>query len=347
MKLRKILTTGVALVSALALAACGGGGGGGGTATGGGSAQTGGADTGAAELVLRLGHSYGLDSLQNRAAEALAENVAEASGGRLMIEVYPSSQLGSWEEMQEGLELGSVDLVIESVGSLERYTDLAAIEGVPFLYRDADHFFEVWDGPIGEEIIGAIRDESGFLLLGQMYRGPRVLNSTRPVENLADLAGLKLRVPTQQTYIDTWHALGAAPTPLPLNEVFSAIEQGAIEGQENPIDVVRYNSFYEVAPYVTHTNHLYGNFHFQVWGDTYDSWDPELRQILDDAIAEVSSTYRENSIKEQTTNTEFLAEHGVTFFEIDQAEWADKTQSIADAVKSDQVKTWIAEIRDM
>lgn len=342
MKIKKLFASGVAVVAALALVACGGGGNGGNT-----SSPAPGGGAGDAEMVLRLGHSYGLDSLQNRAADKLAENVAAASDGRLQIEVYPSSQLGSWEEMQEGLELGSVDIVIESVGSLERYTDLAAIEGVPFLYRDADHFFEVWDGEIGDEIIQAIRDESGFLLLGEMYRGPRVLNSIRPVENLGDLAGLKLRVPTQQTYIDTWKALGAAPTPLALNEVFSAIEQGAIEGQENPIDVVRYNSFYEVAPYVTHTNHLYGNFHFQVWGDTYDSWDPELRQILDDEIAKVSSDYRENSLKEQTENTEFLAGEGVTFFEIEQQEWADKTASIADAVKSDQVKEWIETIRDM
>lgn len=326
----RILAAGLALATALSLTACGGNSGGGSTGE---------------SLVLKLGHAYGVDSLQNRAANELAEKVADASEGRLTIEVYPSAQLGSWEDMQEGLELGSVDIVIESVGSLERYTDLAAIEGVPFLYRDADHFFEVWDGPLGDEIIQSIREDSGFLLLGQMYRGPRVLNSTRPVESLADVSGLKLRVPTQQTYIDTWKALGAAPTPLALNEVFSGIEQGAIEGQENPIDVVRYNSFYEVAPYVTNTNHLYGNFHFQVWGDTYDSWDPELRQILDDAIDEVSSNYRETSVAEQTDNIAFLKEKGVTFFDIDQAEWAAKTQSIADAVKSDQVKEWIKEIK--
>ena len=130
-----------------------------GDSNGNGGTDGGGGD---ATLTLRLGHSYGIDSLQNRAAEQLAENVNEASDGRLTIEVFPASQLGSWEEMQEGLEIGSVDIVIESVGSLERYTDLAAIEGVPFLYRDADHFFAVWDGEIGDEIIQAIRDESGF-----------------------------------------------------------------------------------------------------------------------------------------------------------------------------------------
>lgn len=331
MRIKKMIAVTAAMAMTLTLAACGGDDG----------------DGEGAELTLRLGHSYGIDSLQNRSAEKLAEDVDEASDGRITIEVFPSSQLGSWEEMQEGLEVGSVDIVIESVGSLERYTDLAAIEGVPFLYRDADHFFEVWDGELGDEIIDGIREDSGFLLLGEMYRGPRVLNSTRPVESLDSLSGLKLRVPTQQTYIDTWEALGAAPTPLALNEVFSGIEQGAIEGQENPIDVVRFNSFYEVAPYVTNTNHLYGNFHFQVWGDTYDSWDSELRDILDEEIDKISGEYRQNSLQEQTDNIEFLEEQGVEFFEIEQEAWANATQSIIDDVRSEQVQNWAEQIKGM
>ncbi|WP_120003537.1 TRAP transporter substrate-binding protein [Nesterenkonia muleiensis] len=325
----KILT-GLACTSALTLALTGCGNG------------EGGGDDGAA-LSLSLGHSYGVDSLQDRAAKELAENVADRTDGRLEISVYPASQLGSWEEMQEGLEVGSVDLVIESVGSLERYTDLAAIEGIPFLYADEEHFFEVWDGPLGEEIIEAIRDDSGFLLLGDMYRGPRVLNSIRPVEELSDLSGLRLRVPTQQTYIDTWEALGASPTPLALNEVFSAIEQGAIAGQENPIDVVRFNSFYEVAPYVTNTNHLYGNFHFQVWGDTYDSWDEELREVLDEEIAAISEWYRGQSVDEQEENISYLEDEGVEFFDIDYVEWQTPTDGIADEADP-QVQEWVEQI---
>lgn len=340
MRKSKAIAALAASALALSLAACGDDG----DSNGNGGTDGGGGD---ATLTLRLGHSYGIDSLQNRAAEQLAENVNEASDGRLTIEVFPASQLGSWEEMQEGLEIGSVDIVIESVGSLERYTDLAAIEGVPFLYRDADHFFAVWDGEIGDEIIQAIRDDSGFLLLGEMYRGPRVLNASRPVSNLDDVQGLKLRVPTQQTYIDTWNVLGASPTPLALNEVFSGIEQGAIEGQENPIDVVRFNSFYEVAPYVTNTNHLYGNFHFQVWGDTYDSWDAELRELLDAEIATISAEYRETSLNEETENIEFLEGAGVTFYDIEMEEWAAQTQSVTDSVKSDQVKEWVETIKGM
>ncbi|QVQ51258.1 TRAP transporter substrate-binding protein [Spiractinospora alimapuensis] len=298
-----------------------------------------------AELTLRLGHTYGVDSLPNRAAQRLAETVEEETDGAVTIEVYPSSQLGSWEEMQEGLELGGVDMVIESVGSLERYTDLAAIEGIPFLYESDEQFFSVWDGEVGADIIDTLHEETGFLLLGDLYRGPRVLNSARPIESPGDLAGLKLRVPTQQTYIDTWQALGASPTPLALNEVFGAIEQGAIEAQENPIDVVRFNSYFEVAPYVTNTNHLYGNFHFQTWGDTYESWDEEHRAAIDQAIDEVSAWAREVSLDEQSENVEFLEEEDVTFYEIDQEEWRSLTSELIDEADP-QVQEWAERIAE-
>jgi tripartite ATP-independent transporter DctP family solute receptor len=294
-------------------------------------------------MTLNLGHAYAVDSLQNRAAEQLAERVEELSDGAMTINVFPSAQLGSWEEMQEGLEIGSVNIVIESLGSLERYTDLAAIEGLPFLYEDADHFFEVWDGEMADEILDAVAEESGFRLVGDMYRGGRQLNSVRAIESVDDLGGLKLRVPNQQTYIDTWQSLGASPTPMALNEVFSAMEQGAVEGQENPIDVVRYSSFFEVAPFVTETNHLFGNFHFQLWEDTYQSWPEANRAIFDEAVADVSSTYRETSIEEAVDNKEFLEKNGVKFFEIDLDEWREPVSGLVE--KSDpKVRDWAERI---
>jgi len=299
----------------------------------------------AESVTWRLGHSYGVESLENRAAERLAASIEEASDGQYTIEVFPSSQLGSWEEMQEGLELGSVDIVIESIGSLERYTDLAGIEGVPFLYEDAEDYFRTWDSELGQEMILAIKEDSGFYLAGQMYRGPRVLNSTMPISTLADAEGLKIRVPNQETYIRTWQALGASPTPLSFNEVFSALEQGAIEAQENPVNVARFNSFYEVAPYIAYTNHLYGSNHFQVWAETYDGWDEETRNLFDESVAEVSEWARETSIKEQDENVAFLEENGVTFSEVDREKWVEATSEVVEDADP-QVQAWIKQIRE-
>lgn len=335
--LRRLAAAGSALVLAAGIAGC--------SST---PAEEGGApaEGGIESMTLTLGHAYAPDSLQHRAAEQLSELVAEKSDGAIKIDLFPSAQLGSWEEMQEGLEIGSVNIVIESLGSLERYTDLAAIEGLPFLYEDADHFFEVWDGPMADEILDAVREDSGFKLIGDLYRGGRQLNTIREVDGLDDLAGLKVRVPNQQTYITTWQALGASPTPMSLNEVFSAMEQGAIEGQENPIDVVRFSSFYEVAPFVAETNHLFGNFHFQMWGDTFDSYPAEVQDILLEAADEVSADYRATSIQEAKDNKKFLEDAGVKFTEIDLAEWRKPVASMISGA-TPQVKTWAETILDL
>lgn len=333
--------TAISVASALALislAACGSG------QSAGGTGDSPGSD--GDSYTLSLGHSYGIDSLQNRAAEMYADLVEEASDGQVVIEVYPSSQLGSWEAMQEGLEVGTVDILIESVGTLERYSPLASIEGVPFLYENTDHLFEVWDSELGQQILDTLEQETGFKLYGSMYFGQRILNTSRPIESLADLSGLKLRVPPQQTYIDTWNALGASPTPMSLNEAFSAIEQGVVEGQENPVDVARFDSFYEVAPYITNTHHLMGNFHFQMWGATFDGYPQDVQQALLDASDEVSQWYRENALAEEEDNIAFLEEHGVTFFDVDRSEWRDRVGSVYDGLDP-QVGEWVTQIQEM
>lgn len=274
-----------------------------------------------------------------------AAKLGESSDGRITVEIFPAGQLGSWEEMQEALELGSLDVLVESLGSLERYTPLAGIEGLPFLYEDDEHFIEVWSGPLADEILGAIREESGFQLLGQLYRGGRLLNTTRPVKELTDLAGLKLRVPTQQTYIDTWQMLGASPTPMSFNEVFSALEQGALDGQENPIDVIRFNSMYEVAPFITETNHIYGNFHFQLWGDVFEAWSAEDQQLFKAAVDEVSASYLSSARSSVAEHRTYLEGEGVTFLPIDLGAWRQKVAAVIDGADP-RVVAWSKKIAD-
>lgn len=308
------------------------------------ASDDGGDTSGGEQVALRLGHVQAEDTQANEAAVELAELVDQATDGQCTIDVFPAGQLGSWEEMQEGLELGSVDIVIESLGSLERYTPLAGIEGLPFLYDSEQAFFDVWDSDLGQEILDAVEEDTGFRLLGQLYRGGRLLNTTRPVESPEDAAGLKVRVPTQQTYIDTWQAIGASPTPMAFTEVFSALEQGAIDGQENPIDIIRFNSMYEVAPYITETNHLYGNFHFHFWGEAFDALPQTCQDALSEGIDEVSAGYREDTVAAYIEHKDFLEDNGATFLEIDIESWREKVADVIDGADP-QVKEWAVQIQ--
>lgn len=300
----------------------------------------------AAPMTIKLGHVNATGSPWHRAAENLAEKLAERTDGRLTVEIYPSSQLGSTQEMQEGLEFGSVDVIIESMGSLEKYSPLAAIDGLPFIYEDQDSFLEVWDSPLGDEIKESLVEETGFRLIGNLYRGSRMLNSARPVAGIDELHGLKIRVPIQQSYIDTWDALGASPMPLAMNEVFSALEQRAIDAQENPLDVIRFDSLYEVAPFVTETNHLFGNFHFIVWDDAFASWPEEYREAFVGAVDEVTVEHLEAQLTEIEANRDFLKSEGVEFFDISGEidEWRERVSGIVDA-NDPKVQEWVERIR--
>lgn len=329
---RRVTSALVAIsVAALALTGCSG-------------PQQPGDASGKESSTLTLGHAYSPESLEHRGAEAFAKRAAELSDGAIKIDVFPSAQLGSWEEMQEGLEVGSVDIVFESLGSLERYTKLAAIEGLPFLYDDFDHFTKTWEGETKDEILQAVREDSGFHLLGAFPRGGgRQLDSKRPVKSLQDLAGLKIRVPGQDTYIKTWQALGASPTPLALNEVFSALEQGAIEGTEAPLSVLRSASFYEVATHITETNHLFGNQHFQFWGDKFDALPEDVRDDLVQAADDVSKEFRNVGLEEDKENRVFLEKAGIQFHQINVDEWRGKVSGLIEEADP-KVRDWAKEI---
>lgn len=171
--MKKKSTTAIALAvgAAVLLTACSGGAGGGG-----------GTDSGSADgTVLTLGHAGNDTDARHVAALSFKDKVEAATDGAVTVEIYPSSTLGTWEEMVEGLQLGTTDIVIESMLAIESYTDVSGIETAPFLYENEEQFFGVWDGPLGDEIKDAATADSGYALLGNMYRGPRQLNTKQPV----------------------------------------------------------------------------------------------------------------------------------------------------------------------
>ncbi len=298
-----------------------------------------------AKDTITLGHAGAPDSLQNKAALQIKERVEELTDGAVTVEVYPASQLGSWEEQQGSIEVGAQDALIESPGSLERYTDLAAVGVLPYLYANQDEFFEVWDGDLGADIIDQISEESGFRLLGSFYRGPWLTATNKLIESPSDLAGVKIRVPNQASVIATWEVFGASPTPMALNEVFSALEQGAIDGVENPIDIHRYNSFYEVVPNIAETHHMYGNYHIQVWDEAYQAWPDNVRDAFDQAVEEASLSYREASIADAIESKKVMIEGGATFTEVDFDEWAAAAAPAYEKFP-EAVQEWAAKVRE-
>ncbi|WP_409048171.1 TRAP transporter substrate-binding protein [Microbacterium sp. HA-8] len=324
----------IAVSAALVLSGCAGGAG-----------EGEGAPAEGETLTLTLGHAGSEEDTRQIASLRFEELVEEMSGGDIQVEVYPSATLGTWEEMIEGLQLGTTDVVVESLLSLETYTDLAGIETAPFLYEDEEQFFEVWDGELGAEIKGAIAEASGYDALGNMYRGARQLTTKEAVETIDDVQGLTIRTPSAATMMATWDALGARAEALAFNEVYSALESGVIDGQENPLDTILHNSFAEVAPYIAETSHVYANYHFLMWEDTLAGYPEEYQDIIREAAQQVGEEYTAATIESEAEYRQELTDGGATFTELtDREAWVDATQPVIDSFP-EQVKEWVSQIR--
>lgn len=256
----------------------------------------------ARKTTLKLAHAYAIDGVVDRAMKQFASEVDRLSGGQLAIEIFPGGVLGTWRECLEAMEFGAVDIVAESLGTLEPYCKLAGLEGAPYLYKDEAHFYRVWDGPVGAEVIEEIVRQTNRRFLNVMWRGARQLASMKPVKNLGDLKGLKVRVPPEDTYIRTWKALGANPTPMALSEVFTALQQRVIEGVEQPINVMVEESWMDVCKTLVMTYHAAEPFGIIIW-------EPRLKRLPEDQQALLSQAAHSTTewMKSVIANEEKLA----------------------------------------
>jgi TRAP-type transport system periplasmic protein len=199
----------------------------------------------AADYTFKFGHLANEDNVWHKAAVKFAEVVAEKSGGRIEVRVYPNEQLGKEMELIDGIQLGTVDMTITGE-SLQNWAPKAALMGTPYAIRDLDHLDSVAGGELGREIEQEVIDTIGLRPIGWFARGPRNLTSNRPIMHPDELKGMILRVPNVPVFVAVWEALGAKPTPMAFSEVFTSLQQGTIEGQENPLALIRSANFQEV-----------------------------------------------------------------------------------------------------
>ncbi|CAN5848667.1 TRAP transporter substrate-binding protein [soil metagenome] len=206
---------------------------------------------------LNLGYTLSPDSHYGKGAQAFEETLESLSGGAFDVLQQPANALGGEREMIEGAQIGSVDLVITSTGPLGNFVPDALVMDLPFLFRDYDHAHKVLDGPIGQELLDDCR-ASDLVCLAWSENGFRHLtNSVHPVRTPEDLKALKIRTMENPVHIRAFEAAGMEPTPMAFPELFTALQQGTVDGQENPIPVITSANFQEVQKYLTLTGHVY------------------------------------------------------------------------------------------
>jgi TRAP-type transport system periplasmic protein len=255
-------------------------------------------------------------------AERFAEIVAAKSGGKLKVNLFPGGTLGSDAQTVSAVQAGTVEITVLNSGILASQVKEFAIYDFPFLFANAKEADAVVDGPFGKNLHAKLADK-GIVGLAYWELGFRNLtNSRRPINKVEDIAGLKLRVIPNPINIDWVKALDANPTPLAFPELFAALDQKAVDGQENPVSVILANRFAEVQKYLTLTNHQYNPqsviFSKKVW----DTLSATEKQILQDATVEAGKYQRQVSREQATSMLEELKKAGMQVTELPPAEQA-------------------------
>lgn len=210
-----------------------------------------------AQTVLKLGFATAATSPYGYAAKIFADEVKEKSGGRITIEVFPASQLGGERELIESLQIGTVDLNFTSPAPLGNFVREVAIFELPFLIRGFDHADAVLDGTVGAALSKKI-NERNLVSLGFGYLGPvHLVTNKRGISKPEDLKGLKIRTQENEIHLITFRTLGALPTPMAFPELFGALQQGAVDGMDNPSTTVQSGRFFQAAKYLSLTGHRF------------------------------------------------------------------------------------------
>ena len=253
----------------------------------------------AAPITLKLGHFANTTHPGNLAAKQFAENVEKRTNGAIKIAIYPDNQLGSPPELLEQNILGAIDMSLGTQGSLDKYSKKFAVVMLPFIFRDYAHAYKVLDGPFVPWAAPDL-EKRGLVFLSNWDYGFRNLtNNVRPIEKPDDVKGLKLRTPPEIQLQAAMEALGGNVTKIAFPELFMAMKQGVVDGQENPLAVIYFNKYYEAQKYLAITNHVYNSMVHVISKKTWDKLTPDQQKIIKEESKLAGETMRKQIQSEE------------------------------------------------
>lgn len=244
-----------------------------------------------AQTTLRFGHANNPGEIAHDLYQEFADNVTKKSGGQLTIRVFPSEQLGKEVDLLQQLKSGALDLSTPSMPTLNSMVPAFEIPSAPFLWRDWKEAETIIRGPAMEPVWNELRDKHNIVPLSKIwYWGWRNFTFTnREVRKPEEMSGLKVRVPESPIWVEMVRGFGAAPTPIPFGEVYTALQQKTVDGQENPIPTIYSRKFYEVQGVLSMTRHMLQNNTLLINKNSLEKLKPELQKLLLDEAAAASA----------------------------------------------------------
>lgn len=290
-------------------------------------------DTSGSDVVtIKFSHPDPEGSVLDRGVKAFAKDVEERSGGTIKVDVYPANQLGSLTEVIEGIQMGSVDMAFSNTSYVTSFCPEVGVFDMPFLIDDDEHAYAALDGDVGTDLAATL-EGNNIKVLSWWPMGFRNLTTTedKKIESVDDINGLTVRTMTNEIHQKMFLMLGANPVTIDWNELFTALQQGVCDAQENPINMIYNNNVYEVQHYLYNTEHAYAITVMMISPSTWSKLSDEQKEWVQESAEVATKSYREDYKKETETNLKKLTEEcGMEYIELDKEELREKTKSVYD-----------------
>ncbi len=302
---------------------------------------------GAQQMVLKLGHGLDTGHPVHKAMEFMKQRLEELSSGAVTIDIYPSSVLGSETQSIEQLQNGSLAMTKTSAAAMENFIPAMAVFGLPYVFRDGEHYWNVLEGDIGRSLLEA--GEKKFLR-GLCYYDAGSRNfytKDKPIRTPDDLTGLKIRVMNSATAIDMVKAMGGAPTPIAWGELYSALAQGTVDGAENNPPSFSSNKHYEVCKHFSLDGHTRIPDMLLMSAKVWNKLDPWVQgwvqQAANDSVVFQRKLWEEKSLQA----LEQAKAEGVTVYDVDTAAFAAKVAPMLEKVENPDVRKLLKQISEV
>ena len=284
----------------------------------------------AADIVIKFADTVAPDHPNHLSAVKFAELVAKKTNGKVRVDTFPAAQLGNEKELIEGTMLGSVDMFQASPGALSLFQPEFGILDCPYIFRDLDHVYKTVRGPIGTELAGKIAKSRGIKLLAiDWYYGARHLTTKdKAIYKPADLKGMLIRAPEQPVYLEAVRAMGATPTPVDFSDLYMALKQGTVDGQENPIPTIYTYKFYEAQKYIMLTGHMIRIIAVGINASWFNKLPQDVQVAIEESIAEAGAYNNDLVQKQEKDLIVNLKEQGMIVVEPDVEAFRKASESV-------------------
>lgn len=270
----------------------------------------------------KMGHILPAEHPAHLAMVAAAEEISSRTDGRIEIVVFPAGQIGAAKEVLTGIQLGTTEMALDGAGILSQWLPALSVLETPFLARDFAHLERLVESEQGQALLDELRESAGMRMLDIWYYGTRQMtNNVRPIESIADMQGIKLRVPEVDLSLQFASALGMTPTPLAFPELYLSLQTGVVDGQENPLTTINAAKFFEVQDHLALTNHLV-QFVAPIVSETaWSAASEEDRQVVLEVLQDKGAAYSQGVIAQEAALVDELAAKGMQVTRPDQAQF--------------------------